>query len=218
MSRPAELSVTLCTGKPGRLCCWCGGSLYGRIPCKRRVCPRYAPLWAYDWRIVLLENLIAYPGKAVLYTLTPPGADVLPWDRSRCAHPASGTCSGERGCVIEEEARKAWNASCQKRASRLYETVQAAVKREVGIRANVLTIAKEAQKRGAVHFHYALGVETRPELRAAKAFRRHLERLSRAPGTPLVTSTGSSFGRGQLARRPRTCRAISSVDADRRRS
>ena len=87
-------------------------------------------------------------------------------------------CSGERGCVIESGARAQWNETCQKRASRLYETVQGAVKREVGLRANVLTIAKEAQKRGAVHFHYALGVETALELRAAKAFRRHLERLS----------------------------------------
>lgn len=83
MSRPAELSVTVCRGKPGRVCPSCGGSLYGRMACKRRICPNYAQLWAYDWRIVLLENLTAYAGKAVLYTLTPPGADVLPWDRSR---------------------------------------------------------------------------------------------------------------------------------------
>jgi hypothetical protein len=151
------------------------------MPCKRRICPSYAPLWAYDWRIVLLENLIAYAGKAVLYTLTPPGADVLPWDRSRCSHAAGVVCSGERGCVIESEARAQGNETCQKRASRLYETVQAAIKREVGLRANVLTIAKEAQKRGAVHFHYALGVESGAELRAAKAFRRHLERLSKNP-------------------------------------
>ena len=32
---------------------------------KRRICPSYAQLWAYDWRIVLLETLIAYNGKAV---------------------------------------------------------------------------------------------------------------------------------------------------------
>ena len=137
--------------------------------------PQLRKLWAYDWRIVLLENLIAYAGKAVLYTLTPPGADVLPWDRSPCSHAAAVPCSGERGCVIEGSRRQCWNETCQKRASRLYETVQAAIKREVGLRANVLTIAKEAQKRGAVHFHYALGVETALELRAAKAFRRHLE-------------------------------------------
>ena len=181
MGSSADPSVTVCTGKPGRVCPCCGGSLYGHMPCKRRICPRYGPLWAYDWRIVLLENLIAYAGKAVVYTLTPPGADVLPWDRSRCSHPENLVCSGERGCLIEEGARRAWNETCQTRLSRLYETVQAAVKREVGMRANVLMIAKEAQKRGAVHFHYALGVESALELRAAKAFRRHLERLSRKP-------------------------------------
>jgi hypothetical protein len=63
------------------------------MPCKRRICPSYAALWAYDWRIVLLENLIAYAGKAVLYTLTPPGAEVQPWDRSRCSHPTAVPCS-----------------------------------------------------------------------------------------------------------------------------
>jgi hypothetical protein len=145
--------------------------LYGRVPCKRRICPRYAPLWAYDWRIVLLENLIAYPGKALVYTLTPPGEDLLPWDRSQCSHAPGLPCSGPRGCVIEESARNRLNATSQKRLSRLYETVQAAVKREAGMRANVLVIAKEAQKRGAVHVHYALGVETAQELQAAKAFR-----------------------------------------------
>ena len=60
----------------------------------------------------------------------------------------------------------------------IYETAQAAVKREIGIRANVLTIGKEAQKRGAVHGHFVLGCESALELQAARAFRRHLERLS----------------------------------------
>jgi hypothetical protein len=130
---------------------------------------------------VLLENLIAYEGKAVMYTLTPPGQDVLPFDRTRCRHLPSVACSGRLGCVIEQGARQAWNESCQRRLSRLYEAAQAAVKREVGVRANVLAIGKEAQKRGAVHAHYVLGVETRAEKAAAKAFRRHLERLSRMP-------------------------------------
>lgn len=151
------------------------------MPCKRRTCPSYAPRWAYDWRIVLLENLIAYGGRAVMYTLTPPGADVLPWDGTRCSHPPDVACSGSRGCVVESGARARWNASCQRRLSRLYETVQAAVRRELGMRANVLAIGKEAQKRGPIHVHYVLGVETADELRAAKAFRRHLERLSQRP-------------------------------------
>jgi hypothetical protein len=182
VSRPADrISVTVCDGNPARLCPHCGRSRYGKMPCKRRTCPSYADLWAYDWRIVLLENLRAYEGKAVMYTLTPPGQDVLPFDRTRCSHPPAVPCSGIRGCVVEEAARVEWNETCQERLSRLYETVQMAVKRQVGVRANLLANGKEAQKRGPVHVHFVLGVETALELRAAKAFRRHLERLSQKP-------------------------------------
>jgi hypothetical protein len=179
--RADRIAVTLCRGNPARICVHCGRSRFGSMPCKRRQCPSYAAVWAYDWRIVLLENLIAYGGKAVMYTLTPPGADVLPFDRSRCSHSPQVSCSALRGCVVELGARRRWNATFQRRLSRLYETVQEAVRREVGVRANVLAVGKEAQKRGAVHAHYVLGVETADELRAAKAFRRHLERLSRNP-------------------------------------
>src|SRR4051794_9204700 len=182
MSRQAEpTAVAICRGNPARICPHCGRSRFGSTPCKRRTCPSYAPTWAYDWRIVLLENLIAYGGKAVMYTLTPPGADVLPFDRRRCSHSPQVTCSGLRGCVVEPGARRRWNATFQRRLSRLYETVQESVRREVGMRANVLAVGKEAQRRGAVHAHYVLGVETALELRAAKSFRRHLERLSRKP-------------------------------------
>lgn len=179
MSRPTELSVTLCHGNPAKVCGYCGRSVYGNMPCKRRTCPRYAELWARDWRVVLPEALIAYEGRSMVYTLTPPGADQLPWDRSKCTHAPHVPCGGPIGCVIEEKARRRWNESCQRRLSRIYETAQAATKRDVGCRANLLAEAKEAQKRGAVHVHFAIGCETAAELRAAKAFRRHLERLSR---------------------------------------
>ncbi len=90
MSRPAELT-------PRRLLCsHCGRSVVGSATCKRRSCPGYSRIWALDWRVVLLENLIAYGGKAVMFTLTPPGADVLPWDRSKCGH-GVGKCSGPAG-------------------------------------------------------------------------------------------------------------------------
>lgn len=170
--------IVACFGRAGRICGHCGRSVFKGMPCKRRTCPRYSRLWAYDWRIVLLENLIAYGGKATMYTLTPPGADQLPWDRSKCSHAESVACRGERGCVIEAEARQSWNESFQRRLSRLYETAQAATRREVGCRANVLAIGKEAQRRGATHAHFVVGCETGIELRASRAFRRHLERLS----------------------------------------
>jgi hypothetical protein len=151
------------------------------MTCKRRTCPKHARLWALDWRVVLLENLIAYGGKATMLTITPPGADRLPWDRSRCSHPAGVPCSGSYGCVVEADARQRWNRSFQQRLSRLYESAQAATKREVGIRAFVLAQGREAQKRGATHAHFVVGCESALELRAMKAFRHHLERLAANP-------------------------------------
>ena len=53
--------------------------------------------------------------------------------------------------------------------------------REVGVRAFVLAQGKEAQKRGATHAHFVVGYESALELRALKAFRRHLERLAAQP-------------------------------------
>jgi hypothetical protein len=151
------------------------------MPCKRRSCPSYAPLWARDWRTVMLENLIAYAGKATMYTLTPPGAGPLPWDRNRCNHGVETACSGTAGCVIEADARRRWNKSFPKRLSRIYESAQAAAKRETGQRAYVLAIGKESQKRGAIHVHFVVGCETASERRAARSFRQHLERLSHHP-------------------------------------
>lgn len=165
---------------PRRLLCpHCGRSTVASATCKRRTCPGYSRLWALDWRIVLLENLIAYGGKAVMFTLTPPGADVLPWDRSKCGH-AEGKCSGPAGCVVERAARWRWNASFPRRLQRLYESAQQATVREVGVRAFVLAKGVEAQKRGALHAHFVIGCESALELRACKAFRHHLERLGRA--------------------------------------
>lgn len=172
MSRPAELSIRRL------LCEHCGRSTVGSATCKRRICPGYGRLWALDWRVVLLENLIAYGGRAVMLTLTPPGVDELPWDRMKCGHGPGVACSGTRGCVVEAVARRRWNATFSRRLTRLYESAQAATKRDVGIRAFVLAKGVEAQKRGPMHAHLVIGCESALELRAAKAFRRHLERLA----------------------------------------
>jgi hypothetical protein len=127
---------------------------------------------------VLLENLIAYGGEAWMLTLTPPGADRLPWDRARCFHGSAVPCSGKIGCTVQAAERRRWNATFPKRLSRLYESAQEATRREVGVRAFVLAKGAEAQKRGVLHAHFVVGVESALELRAAKAFHRHLERLA----------------------------------------
>jgi hypothetical protein len=167
------LGVVICTGRPGRICGHCGRSRYGNMPCKRRTCPSYAPLWGHDWRIVMLENLIAYAGKATMYTVTPPGAGPLPWDRSRCGHGVETACSGMAGCVIEADARRRWNESFPKRLSRIYETAQAATRRETGQRANVLAI-------------WQRGLEARSDPRP---FRSWLRNSQRATGCTRVSPT-----------------------------
>jgi hypothetical protein len=181
MSRRADRNaVTLCGGARGRVCAHCG-RVRGRWRCKVRTCPSYARTWALDWRIVLLENLIAYGGNAVMYVLTPPGVDRLPWDRAKCTHPAGVTCNGKHGCVVQAWPRREWNATFQRRLSRILESAQEATKRETGQRAFILAIGKEAQKRGPAHAHFIVGVESSADKRAAKAFRGHLERLSKQP-------------------------------------
>jgi hypothetical protein len=126
-----------------------------------------------------LENLIAYDGDAVMYVLTPPGADRLPWDRDKCTHRAGIKCDGRHGCVVQAWPRREWNATFQRRLSRILESAQEATKRETGQRAFILAIGKEAQKRGPTHAHFIVGVESSADRQAAKAFRRHLERLSK---------------------------------------
>jgi hypothetical protein len=62
---------------------WVGGN------CKRRDCPSYAGIYLRDQAERLRVNLVAWEGRTCLVTLTAPGADVLPWDRSAC--PEGGT-------------------------------------------------------------------------------------------------------------------------------
>src|SRR3954451_6773469 len=39
--------------------------------------------------------------RVAFMTITGPGSDVLPWDRSLCTHHPSVPCSGKLGCVVE---------------------------------------------------------------------------------------------------------------------
>src|SRR4051794_8069829 len=84
--------------------------------CMRRTCPSYAETWARDTRRRLLDNLSAYPGRAVMLTLTPPGADVLPWDASVCAHLGLHKHDGRLGCRIVAVVARAWNETAPDRA------------------------------------------------------------------------------------------------------
>ncbi len=156
----------------------CGGTFPVWTRCKRRTCPSYGPLWAADWRFVLLDNLTVYGGEGLMVTITPPGVEWLPWDTKSCTHGPGSKCSGLHGCRACPAALEWWNGSYGARYSRLHRTAQEATRREVGRSANLLALAHEAQRRGAIHGHGVYGLATADEKRAFKAYVRHLERLA----------------------------------------
>lgn len=135
-------------------------------------------MWARDWRRVLLENLGAYGGPCVMVTVTAPGENVLPWDRAQCMHQDGVKCSGRLGCRIEDTARRRWNATFPRRWRQLHNAAWVAATREVGRPGTILCRGEEAQRRGALHAHIAVGTATPVEFDWANAYARHLTRLA----------------------------------------
>jgi hypothetical protein len=120
-----------------------------------------------DQGVRLLENLLSYGGKVVMLTITAPGADRLPFDRSICGHPAGHKCSGPQGCKVNETARRHFNESAMRNWSALWNRVRVQVYREHGPGAlRLLAYAPEPQQRGVLHFHLILGAATAREYAA----------------------------------------------------
>jgi hypothetical protein len=92
-------------------------------------------------------------------TLTPPGADLLPWDTDVCTHPAGEKCSGKKGCVVEWIYREYFNRTFAARRSRLHEAAQRAADRAVrrmgfeGKLPRNIGAASGPQRRGVLHAH-----------------------------------------------------------------
>ena len=165
-------------GRGSPSCPGCGrAKLTWQRICKRRTCPAYGDVWARDWRRVLLDNLTAYGGPCVVVTVTAPGEDVLPWDRSQCVHEDDVRCSGRLGCRAADGPRRQWNATFPARWRKLHNAAWLAATREVGRHGAILCIGKEAQRRGALHAHVAVGTKTPLEAAWANAYARHLNRL-----------------------------------------
>lgn len=62
--------------------------------------------------------------RGVFLTLTAPGQDVLPWDRSKCHHSEGVTCSGKIGCRVDELAAARWHHDLAQRWSWFVEEVR----------------------------------------------------------------------------------------------
>lgn len=156
---------------------WRGGT------CKRRDCPGYAPIYLRDQAERLRANIEAWDGKTCMVTLTAPGADVLGWDRSRCAE-GEHRCSGERGCRVQWVAAATWNAKVTRRLGELLKVAREQTRRKHGsaARVEVLAYVCEAQLRGIFHPHLILGYRTAADRAALDTFRNTLRRKRGAYG------------------------------------
>ena len=81
-------------------------------------------------------------------TLTAPGEDVLPWDRTKCTHSPGIKCSGDIGCVCEAQALARWHDDVAQRWSWFVTDLRRELKTDVQFFKTY-----EPQKREALHIH-----------------------------------------------------------------
>jgi hypothetical protein len=158
-----------------RLCKTCKRQVdpWGR--CRRRTCKGYFRLWAGDVAAYLMENMLLGIGaEADLITITPPGAARLPWDRTRCSHPADVKCSGEHGCRVDAGALAEWHADFAPRLDRLLRAARERLRRR-GHKMPRYVVSLEPQRRGGLHVHMATPV---PERTAAHELFKALRELA----------------------------------------
>lgn len=118
-----------------------------------------------------------------MVTLTAPGADVLPWDRALCRHPASERCGGARGCRVAAADARRWNRTADRRWSLLWDAAAQAVRRRHGPGAlRLLAYSCELQRRGVLHWHFLLGVGSARERGAAHHLIENIARLAPSYG------------------------------------
>jgi hypothetical protein len=158
-------------------CSECLRSLWQGRTCKRRDCPGYAPIYLRDQTERVRANLAAWDGKTCLVTLTAPGVDEPPWNRSRC-RPGEHRCSGQRGCRVAWVPAAGWNSTVTKRLGELLKVAREHTRRIHGSKVKVVLLAYvcEAQQRGVFHPHLVLGYGTAAERAALDTFRNALKR------------------------------------------
>jgi hypothetical protein len=145
--------------RAGRVCEHCGSFLQERAwRHQSKRCPGYSDMWQMDVYVCLAENLKAHGTEAVLFSVTAPGADQLPWDEDRCRVAGKHKHTGELGCEVESGQALLWNESAQSR----FSTAQREAKRRADIalrklgsdrRVSKLLSWWELQKRGVLHSH-----------------------------------------------------------------
>ena len=128
---------------------------YGMGPCNKRSCPICAVRRRKDWRWVFQQNLGSLGDVNVLMvSVTAPGSDVLPFDKSLCSYDGEHTCSGRVGCVADLEAVMKWRETLEARWSKLTDAARIRTKRACTVVGPLMLAgAWELQKRRVPHVH-----------------------------------------------------------------
>lgn len=180
MSRPADrtapaevgASVLRLAGQGAHVWhrCKCGRAIPLNVKrCSARTCPEFAPTWARDTKRRLLENL--RPLKlTVMFSLTPPGSDVYPFDPAYCRHGVGVKCSGPLGCRVNPRVARIFNEDAGANWSKLHRAASKRAKDRTGFRGRLRARVWEKQKRGLAHMHGVLSVGQPAELAWAKAY------------------------------------------------
>ena len=176
----------------------CFRSLWRGGRCKRRDCPGYASIYLRDQAERLRENLAAWDGKTCLVTLTAPGADLLPWDPTKCPG-GQHRCSGKLGCRVNWLDAAIWNSTVTKRLGGLLKVARERTRRKHGDNGVVvLAYVCESQQRGVFHPHVVLGYRTAADRAALETFVDALRRQRGAYG--FGTGRRGSFDAGKPER------------------
>jgi len=176
----------LARADPSGQCPACGRPTFGGANyCKARLCEHYAPIWARDQQRKCFANLEAYDdgdGTAVMFTITAPGREQLPWDENHCASLGEHSHEGPIGCRVRPCDAREWNASCSERWRRLHDRAATLTRRETGRRPRMLLRAFEQQYRGVLHVHAAIGRGLWIDKVASDVYGKHLARLAPSYG------------------------------------
>jgi hypothetical protein len=123
----------------------------------------------------IMENSIFLGAGLDMITITPPGADDLPWDTARCTHPPGVKCSGPLGCRVHPVALGAWHKSFAPRFDRLWRAAAEQLRRRGFPHMPCYLLCLEPQERGPLHIHVATSTRDR---QAAAALATSLRRLA----------------------------------------
>jgi hypothetical protein len=141
------------TGRPAFHRCKCGRTIPGVVRhCSTRTCAEYAPTWARDNSRRLRQNL-QMVRIAVMFSITAPGADVYPFDRSVCGHEPGVRCSGRIGCRVNGGVAAKFNSTAGKWWRELNRVAKLRADRSTGYRGKLIARVWEKQKRGLAHVH-----------------------------------------------------------------